>query len=137
MTSSANTDGPALPLAGGCHCGQARYRIDRLPANASICHCATCRRTAGADSVAWASIDRGAFVLEGETTGYASSRGVERRFCGRCGTALTYDVGGATIDVTLASLDDPEALRPDREIWVEHRLTWNAPHPDLPQDRRE
>ena len=33
------------------------------------------------------------------------------------------------IDVTIGSLDDPEAVPPTQEIWLEHRLTWEAIDP--------
>ena len=119
-------------LDGGCLCGRVRYRISRAPVSAGICHCRSCRLPAGAESVAWATVPRDGVALTGPVTVYASSPGIRRGFCPTCGSALTYDDGGATIDVVLATLDDPEAIRPEREIWLEHRISWNALDPDLP-----
>ncbi len=63
-----------LPLAGGCLCGAVRYRIDAAPASVMICHCATCRRAAGAPSVAWATVPAAGFALTaGAPAEYASS----------------------------------------------------------------
>jgi hypothetical protein len=117
-------------LEGGCLCGALRYRIEGRPRSAGICHCATCRRAAGAQSVAWTTVPAGTFAwTAGTPAAFASSPGVERTHCPRCGTSLTYRAGAGSLDVTLASLDDPEALPPENEIWLSHRLSWEAVDP--------
>lgn len=118
-------------LPGGCLCGAVRYRMHRAPLSAGICHCVTCRRAAGAGSVAWATLPKADFEMTGEMAVHASSPGILRGFCPTCGTSLTFDDGSETIDVTLASLDDPEAVRPTKEIWLDHRVSWVATDPDL------
>jgi hypothetical protein len=121
-----------FPLSGGCLCGRVRYRVVDKPESTSICHCRTCRRAAGAQSVAWAVVLRRNFELvEGVPTKYFSSKGVTRTFCASCGTTLTFEDCAETIDVTLASLDDPEKLTPTKEIWLEHRISWNPANPSL------
>jgi hypothetical protein len=64
--------------------------------------------------------------LKGEPVAFRSSPGVARAFCGKCGTPLTYqrDESPHTIDVTTATLDSPEKFAPTREIWIEHKLSW-------------
>ena len=114
-----------VPLEGGCLCGAIRNRIDAIILGASICHCRTCRRAAGAQSVAWLTVPAAGFVLvAGKLGSFASSPGVERGHCRDCGTSLTYRSEPETLDVTIASLDDPEAVSPTKEIWLEHRLPW-------------
>jgi hypothetical protein len=56
-----------------------------------------------------------------------------RTFCGRCGTPLTYrhDSSPGTVDVTTVSLDDPDRFPPTREVWLEHKLAWEALNADL------
>lgn len=123
----------ALPLLGGCLCGAVRYRIDAAPVSTIICHCATCRRAAGASSVAWATVPAAAFAfIAGAPTVHASSPGVERTHCAACGTSLTWARGESEIDVTLASLDDPEAAPPEAETWLSHRLSWEPVDPSRP-----
>jgi hypothetical protein len=34
--------------------------------------------------------------------------------------------------VTLASLDDPESIPPQREVWLSHRLAWAPASSALP-----
>ena len=48
---------------------------------------------------------------------------------------MTYrrDSRPGLFDVTTASLDDPEAFPPDKEIWVEEKLGWVAMNPDRPR----
>jgi hypothetical protein len=124
-------------LDGGCLCGAIRYRIG-LPARfTSICHCRTCRRAAGAQSVAWATVPAAAFAWrQGLPVVHASSPGVQRSHCPACGTSLAYQAAPDSIDVTLASLDDPAALPPAAEIWLSHRLPWEPLDPALPHHAR-
>jgi hypothetical protein len=119
-------------LTGGCLCGALRYRIDQPPLGAVICHCATCRRAAGAQAVAWATVPAAGFAWTAGTPAiHASSPGVLRGHCPACGTSLTWVGVAGEVDVTLASLDDPEVIAPDRETWLSHRLAW-APLTPLP-----
>jgi hypothetical protein len=121
-----------FPLEGGCHCGEVRYQVAEMPIATAICHCVSCRRIAGADRVAWAVNNDNAFaVTKGEPCVYASSECVERTFCSDCGTTLTYRNSPDSIDVTLASLDDPEALPPTKEVWCQNHLSWNPLNTEL------
>jgi hypothetical protein len=61
-----------------------------------------------------------------------------RTFCSRCGTPLTYrhDSDPDTIDITTVSLDAPERFAPEREIWTDDKLTWEALNAELPHYAR-
>jgi hypothetical protein len=128
-----------MERTGRCLCGAIRYRVTGPPQATSLCHCDSCRRSTGGPSLAWAIFpERMVEVTTGELAIHESSPGVERGFCARCGSSLTYrraDRPGL-FDVTTASLDDPEAFPPNKEIWVEERLSWIAPNPALPQFAR-
>jgi hypothetical protein len=120
-------------LAGGCLCGAHRYRITQPPLHAVICHCSTCRRGAGAQSVGWLTVASDGFAWQtGEPAAFASSPGIIRTHCAACGTSLTYRCEPDSIDVTLASLDDPDAVSPQREVWLSHKLAWEPAAPGLP-----
>jgi hypothetical protein len=124
---------------GGCLCGAVRYRAYGPPNSTSLCHCDSCRRATGAPSLAWVIFDEDKVVIErGRLAIYVSTRGVERGFCAACGTSLTYRRANrpGLFDVTTASLDNPEAFPPSKEIWTEERLSWIAPNPELPQFAR-
>jgi hypothetical protein len=98
-----------------------------MPAATGICHCRSCRRVAGAESVGWAVNDIDAFVFTaGQPRAFESSSGVERTFCGDCGTTLTYRRDSRRfIDVSLATLDEPELFPPTKETWCQDRVSWN------------
>jgi hypothetical protein len=123
-------------LKGGCHCGSVRYECGPPVSKPSICHCTSCRRTTGAQSVAWISVKRATFkLLRGTPREYASSEKVVRSFCERCGCSLSYthDKYPDEIDLTIASLDSPEAVAPTDHIWMSDAASWDRPSDGLPQ----
>ena len=123
-------------LTGGCLCGAVRYRTP-IPKNApTLCHCASCRRAAGAHAVGLYTVDREHVVfVAGRPTEYRSSPKVLRGFCGRCGTALTYWHADwpADLSFTIASLDDPRLTAPADHTWMADAVAWDAPTDGLPQ----
>jgi hypothetical protein len=123
---------------GGCLCGAVRYRIGAAPNSVGYCHCSLCRRASGAPVVAWASVPSESFTfITGTPVAYRSSAVAERQFCGKCGTQITFRYlrTPREIDVTLASLDDPEALEPAYHIWTANRLAWFDTADTLPRHR--
>jgi hypothetical protein len=127
-------------IDGGCLCGAIRYRASGSAYGITHCHCRTCRRACGAPFVTWAGFDSDKFSFtQGEPVSYASSKNVRRMFCGRCGTALTYqrlDLPNS-IDVTLGSMDDPDQLSPEDHTWTESRISWIVLADHLPTYPRE
>ena len=120
---------PAPVPAGGCLCGAIRYRITAAPLVTSFCHCRSCRLATGAPAVAWVILPRDGLVFDrGEPVAFTSSPGKRRTFCGRCGTSLTYerDDRPDSIDIHTATLDEPDAFPPVREIWLEEKIAWMA-----------
>ena len=123
-----------LPLAGGCLCGATRYQISAKPRSADYCHCSMCRRAAGAPVVARLTVANEAFAwTTGEPEVYRSSATAERLFCPKCGTQLALRDEPDYLDVTLASLDTPEAVRPSYHIWTASRIGWFDTADDLPR----
>lgn len=57
---------------------------------------------------------------------YDSSVGVFRTFCGKCGTSLTYlqADNAETIDIRIASFDEPALFAPTQEIWLDDKVHW-------------
>jgi hypothetical protein len=99
------------------------------PLSSIICHCTTCRRASGAPTVAWLTVNRAQFeILSGSPIAFQSSRGVTRRFCGACGSALSYENADSptTIDVTTLSLDDPNRFPPTAEVWLQDKVSWQV-----------
>jgi hypothetical protein len=112
---------------GGCQCGAVRYEAQGVARNLCLCHCESCRRSAGAPVVAWATFERDHFrVTHGSLSEYRSSAPVRRGFCARCGSSLTFrnDSRPQEIDVTLATLDEPARLSPVMHVWADEHLPW-------------
>ena len=124
-------------LTGGCFCGRVRYEAGGAPYNSTACHCTICRRTSGAPLVAWFSVPRSQFRVAGEPRSFRSSAKATRSFCPECGTALTFELDAAAdeIDVTTASLDDPNRVPPADHTYAESRLDWVKLADGLPQFR--
>jgi hypothetical protein len=112
---------------GGCLCGAVCYSAAGPASNATLCHCETCRRAAGAPVVAWLTFAaRGFAFTRGDPVRYRSSPLVIRTFCGRCGTSLSYarDDEPETIDVTMISLERAAELAPCDHTWTSDGLPW-------------
>jgi hypothetical protein len=114
-------------IEGGCLCGALRYRATRASEVPAFCHCRTCRKASAAPVVAWITVARDDFAFtQGQPRSYRSSERVVRTFCPTCGTPLTYanDEYPAALDVTTASLDEPERFPPRDHVWTSHALPW-------------
>lgn len=130
-------------VEGGCLCGAVRYRATGATSHPTLCHCASCRRASAAPMVAWVTFPKDGFrFVRGEPGRHRSSERVERTFCPRCGTPLTYvhDAFPDAVDVTTCSLDDPAAFPPADHTWLCHRLPWMAREgalPSFPRSRHD
>ncbi|HEY1099086.1 MAG TPA: GFA family protein [Myxococcota bacterium] len=137
------TDQTTTTLEGGCLCGAVRYQAT-APVLRALCHCDSCKRATGAPCVGWIMFERGNVTFTtGAPTTFASSPGVERGFCNRCGTSLSFTAEylPGLIDLTIGSLDEPGAAVPDLHSWTSRQLPWvqlgddkprHAEFPDLP-----
>ena len=127
------------PLTGGCQCGAVRYRITAAPVKPHICHCRMCQKASGAAFMAFAETDLSSFEwTRGEPAWFRSSEAVERGFCAACGTSLHFRyVGSDRLDVSLASLDEPNAIVPTTEFGYESRVHWLDLLGSLPRSTTE
>lgn len=116
------------PMKGGCFCGAVRYEVTDGYEGCVHCHCRMCQRAAGAPVVTWFLVTGDNFhIVRGALKFYKSSERAERGICGDCGTQIVcryFKDIGKSIDVTAASLDDPETVEPAYQIWVGSRLAW-------------
>ncbi|MBL8599396.1 MAG: GFA family protein [Devosia sp.] len=121
-------------ITGGCQCGAVRFSVERL-GRASICHCRMCQKAfggfygplVGGHGLAW---------TRGAPAWFQSSNKVRRGFCAQCGTPLAYDYGGATVEVAIGALDDPELAAPAIQVNPADKLSFVDGLPDLPMQRR-
>lgn len=131
-------------FTGRCLCGAVRYECGPPVSPPCFCHCASCRRASGSHAVAWATVARESFrVIAGELRSFSSSPQVQRESCSRCGTPLTYwhesyskQDSAPIIDITVATLDNPNAMPPVDHIWMEDATEWDRPQDGRPRFAR-
>jgi hypothetical protein len=126
----------AARRTGRCLCGAVRYSCGALLYPATWCHCESCRRASGTAPVGWFTVASASVEFHGAALRtHRSSPGVERRFCGVCGTPLTYwsERRPAEMDFTLGSLDDADGVMPADHIWMADAPAWDRPADGLPQ----
>lgn len=114
-------------MLGGCLCGAIRYSISAEPKVSVNCHCSMCRRHSGAAFLSYLAVDRGAFRIEqGELVDYRSSADAVRSHCGSCGSPLTFvfDAEPESVWVTIGTLDDPDAIAPIENWFVNEKVEW-------------
>ncbi len=117
----------AQTTTGGCFCGSIRYAIEGPVPRVVNCHCTMCRRTSGAPFVTWLVVEKDRFAYtQGKPKKLQSSVNGERYFCEACGTPVVCKVGDPAdhVDITLGSLDNPEAFAPDLETYADTKLAW-------------
>jgi hypothetical protein len=127
-----------MGLGGGCMCGAVRYQLSSAPFDCGWCHCRTCQLSSGAPAMVFASVPEGDLVwtqCADEVRSVASSSFGHREFCGQCGTPLLMKVDHQpeTVDFSVATLDDPEAVEPGFHIFWESRIGWFEPKDTLPR----
>ncbi len=79
--------------------------------------------------MSWLMVPADAFeLLAGEPGDFRSSPEGMRQFCRSCGTQLTFRHVAApdVIDVTGASLDDPDTYPPQYSIWSSSRRSYTS-----------
>ena len=93
---------------GSCLCGAVTFSFSGALDDAYFCHCIQCRKNYGMHG-AFVGVARNALVIadpEKALMSYRSSRSTIRKFCGRCGSPITWDRRGfENIYVCLGLLD--------------------------------
>jgi len=114
-------------LEGGCLCGSIRYRVSATPFAAEYCHCSMCQKSSGAPVVSWMDFQTEQLSwTKGKPLEYKSSENVRRGFCAACGSSLSFrDLGHPEyITLAIASLDDPDLVKPTYHIYTASQLKW-------------
>lgn len=135
------TDSPSgvRMLAGRCQCGAVHYMVADAFGYAAVCHCTDCRKMTGSAFKPFAGIEREKMEV---TTGgdnlmiFGEANNHDAR-CRACGSLLYSLVReGAFVHVTLGTLVDEPAMRPQEHIFVGSKAPWYTINDDLPQYER-
>lgn len=107
-------------MAGGCACGRIRFTARIDSDRAYLCHCRMCQRATGSISIAFVGLAKSAVRWDGEPDYYVSSPIARRPYCRGCGASLGFEFADSeTMDLTVASFDDPSRFRPVHHYAVE------------------
>jgi len=120
---------------GSCLCRAVRYEVDGPIRQSSHCHCRMCRKFHGAACGTYANLKAARLrIVAGKDvlTAYASSEGVRRSFCSRCGSSLFFEDEREpdVIGVTLGTLDAEPEAKPWAHIFMADKAGWE----DVPDD---
>ncbi|WP_242116013.1 GFA family protein [Sphingomonas lacusdianchii] len=119
---------PALPIEGGCRCGQVRFRIDAQPMMTMACHRRGCQQMSGsAFSLNVAVPSTTLTITQGDTViGGLRGEQIRHHHCGDCKswlfTRIEPDPGFANVRV--GALDDPAPFASFIETWTDEALAW-------------
>jgi hypothetical protein len=125
-------------LTGGCLCGAVRYELKSDPFDCGYCHCRTCQLNSGSPAMVFASVRDGDLVWtkgSDKVRSVRSSSFGHREFCSECGTPflMKVDHQPETVDFSVATLDDPNAVPPGFHIFWGSRIGSFEPKDDLPR----
>ncbi len=112
---------------GRCLCGAVKLEVTGEPIWTAHCHCESCRRSTGSALATFVGLPHDAVrFAEGTPKVYVSSPGVERLFCGTCGTPMAYQAERwpDEIHLHISVLDDPEAFPPTAHVYTAEKLSW-------------
>ena len=117
-------------------CGRVRYEAELPTKWVAHCHCENCRRAHGAGLVTWAGFptEKVRFVAgEAELVDYFTETEATRRFCGRCGSTLTYASPRwpDELHLAVANLLDPLDQLPAGHAYSDRSPDWCPIHDDL------
>ena len=114
-----------------CHCGAVEIEAAFPSRFCAHCYCHSCRTTHATGLVTWIGFKRAQVRYvkgAGVVRDYLSSPGTHRKFCGACGTRLTFESEhgnwGDEVHLPLALFATPVDRAPSANSFEEERPPW-------------
>lgn len=112
---------------GHCLCRAVRFEASGEPKWVAHCHCESCRRATSSPMTTYVGFPSALVRWTAEPpTIFRSSPGVERGFCRRCGSPMSFagDRWPGEIHLFASSFEDPSVLKPQVHVHVSEQLGW-------------
>lgn len=139
MTDMTETPPKTLPktLKGRCACGTIEFTAEPEDFWVCYCHCDDCKKATGAPVSTYVGIQLKDITFQGTPKKFATSQGVKRGWCERCGTPISYESirWPDEIHLHIGMFDNPEALEPTGHVYTKEQLPWLRIADDLPKSR--
>ncbi len=121
---------------GSCLCGAVQITAEGDPDWVGHCHCRSCQRAVGGAFATYAGYEKAKVSLAGDALKrFASSPGVVRSFCAKCGSPLSFegDNWPGEIHLFAVMLDDATDLKPEVHVQLADKMPWLHLDDDLPK----
>jgi hypothetical protein len=119
----------AMPMTGGCICGDVRFAIESAPLIAHACHCRDCQKHTGSVFSLGLVLHATSFNVTRGTAVPGFSKGInQHHFCPECHCWLWSIPGNSPDMIALRAtfLDDPSWFVPMMEVNTVERLPWSG-----------
>jgi hypothetical protein len=123
---------------GSCLCGAVEYEINGPLGDIIYCHCSRCRKAGGAAFAAVSAVKTADFrIIKGQDAlkTYRTDGGVDRVFCGNCGSPLITQRESMpdVVRLRIGSLDTPAGKKVAMHVFVGSKADWDDIHDTAPQ----
>lgn len=123
---------------GSCLCGAVEYEITGPLGPLTYCHCSRCRKASGSAFNSMSPVAAADFhVTKGQESlqSYRNSAGVDRVFCGTCGSPIfgKRDSVPDVVRVRIGTLDTPLSGRVMSHVFVGSKAEWDEILDHAPQ----
>ena len=124
---------------GHCLCRDLEYEFEGDPLWVAYCHCESCRRHTSSTVATFVGVAAKTFrYTKGTPAHYASSPGVTRSFCARCGSPMSFEgtKWPGEVHLYVGTLSDPSAFVPTAHVHEAERVPWFDVADKLPRHAR-
>lgn len=124
-------------LTGQCLCGSVKYEVTSSPRMSFLCQCRHCQRITGSGHSAEFVVPEKRLSITGHLSEYEmradDGNSVVSQFCPTCGNPVSKKTSGypGHIFIHAATLDSPEAFKPQKVFWGSSSQPWDFVDPEL------